>query len=138
MTKGGFLWIPLDSIVVATDPDTFLINGEDVIITSPGSPNLCTVYGDIGDLGGTDVKDVVVTVTSQSGSAIDTVANRFILRKPKSEPSNAAGHFEIILLRSSQTKPKATYIFTGKKGKHVVFQSKPVTVPDSASWRLNW
>ncbi len=120
-----------------TAADSVLM-GFDQSITAPGAGNLCTVFGDIYDLGATDVKDVVVTVTSQSGNAIDTVANRHILRKPKSKSTDAAGHWEIILLRSSQTNPKATYVFTAKKGKHVVFQSKPVIVPDSATFRLVW
>lgn len=131
-----------DTFAVALGAATdSILMGHDYSVSAPGSGNLCTVYGDVYDILAADIEDVVITVSMEGQSVMDTVANRLIWRKPRAVTTNASGHFEIVLLRSSQTKPKAVYVFEAKKGRGpsaVVFKSIKVIVPDSTTYRLNW
>ena len=76
------------------------IKGTVISLSSPGSANLCTVYGYVYDNDGTPSPNALVTL-SVDGSIVDTCVDAFIARQSLKKRTDANGRFDITVTKST-------------------------------------
>jgi hypothetical protein len=114
--------------------DTMLATGFDP--GAPGAPDLCRVYSYVYGLSGDSLAGVQVAAQLMHGP----VRYGAILISPfaRSTVTDASGYFALDLIPSSLLTPAGSrYEITATRAAGVVVR-RTVTVPDQASWMLEW
>lgn len=103
---------------------------------SPGSAELCRVYGWIYDVTGGEVKDAVITARLVGGPA--RYDNVVVSPYEKSTTTDSTGYWFVDVLPSVCLTPDTVrYEFTMRQtGGPILRQS--VSVPDTTAWLLSW
>lgn len=130
----GYVLNNLNKTILANSTDT--IKGFDIQVGTPSSPALCRVYGYVYSVGAVPEQGAGVAAFLPAGVA----RSGSLIISPYSVTTiiDSLGYFYLDLIRSDSLVPSGTmydFIINRKDGTIV---HKRVSVPDQASWLLQW
>lgn len=131
----GYLWNPVDTIVVTSSTDTFNIQGYSVPAVASVQANVSNVYGLITDAEDNPIIDVLVTASIPI-STTNTCDSTLLIQHTKSKRTDANGRFDLPLLYSS--------CIGGREWKFIIehpyYTNREYSdsIPDSTSYRITW
>ena len=135
VSASGYLFEPFDTISIASDAvDT--VFGDQFDPGSPSSPNLCRVYGFLGDVQGVSQEGAALTAYLPSG--IVRHGETIVSPSTVSTSTNEDGYFFLDLIPSDQLTPSGTmYEFCLTRQDGTILRQR-LAVPDSTAWLLSW
>ena len=141
---GGYVWLR-DTILVPGAAVGDTLWGYDIAVGSPGSANLCRLYGYIYDIQGNPVQDATVTASLSSSGMVDSCTGVALDGYARSATTNSSGYWYLDLVKSLciqssvlSSSAAKKYHITGNYPSGTEAFSKRYTVPDSTSHKMVW
>lgn len=144
----GYVWSGMadgtnDSLIITGD-QTDTLFGYNINVGSPGSANLCRLYGYIYGIDGQPVNGASVTASLSGRGLIDSCAAVALDGYAKSAQTNSVGYWYLDLVRTlcvQSTTGSAVvqkYRIIGQYPSGSEAFNVPYTVPDSTSHKMTW
>lgn len=130
----GFVLNNFSKTISANSTDT--IRGYDVQVGTPSSPALCRVYGYVYSVGAVPEDGAGVAAFLPAGVARS--GNLIISPYSVSTLTDSLGYFFLDLIRSDSLVPSGTMYDLIINRQDGTIVHKRVSVPDQASWLLQW
>jgi len=130
----GFVLNNLPKTISANSTDT--VKGYDIQVGTPASPALCRVYGYVYSVGA--VPDEGAGVAAFLPAGVARSGNLIISPFSVSTITDSLGYFFLDLIRSDSLIPTGSLYDIVINRKDGTIVHKRVTVPNQASWLMEW
>ncbi len=131
----GYSFIP-ESEIIITGSQTDTLRGASFDPGQPLLPSMCRVYGFFYSFDGQPISGVTVTAELSGGASRFNSA--IISPYQRSAVSDSLGYFYFDLLPSDDFSPHTRKYVVSAASPDGTILKKTVTVPDAASWLLEW
>ena len=141
--KNGYWW-GYDTVLVAGAAETDTLWGYDIPVGSPGSANLCRLYGYMYGIDGQPVNGGVITASLPGRNMIDSCVGGALDGYEKSATTDSVGYWYLDLVKTLcvQSTIGSTavnkYKVVGRFPSGTTAFEKTYEVPDSTSHKMTW
>jgi len=142
-TRNGYRWIQ-DTVLVPAAAKTDTLWGYNIPVGSPGSANLCRLYGYMYGIDGQPVNGGVITASLPGRNMIDSCVGGALDGYEKSATTDSVGYWYLDLVRTLcvQSTIGSTavnkYKVVGRFPSGSTAFEKTYEVPDSTSHKMTW